>query len=61
MGRTEIREVGPADAPAEIHLAAPREAMPYLHPPHTDDDVQAYFACVCEGWDQRFESGFLQR
>src|SRR5271156_4251293 len=48
MGRIEIREAGPVDAPAiaEIHLAARRAAMPYLHRPHTDDDARAYFARV---------------
>ena len=37
---------GDAPAIAEIHLTARREAMPYLHRPHTDDDERAYFARV---------------
>ncbi|HJU18893.1 MAG TPA: GNAT family N-acetyltransferase [Stellaceae bacterium] len=46
--RIEIGEAEPGDASAiaEIHLTARREAMPYLHRPHTDDDVRAYFARV---------------
>jgi GNAT superfamily N-acetyltransferase len=41
----EIREAEPSDAPAiaEIHLTARREAMPYLHRPHTDDETREYF------------------
>jgi GNAT superfamily N-acetyltransferase len=41
----EIREAKRGDAPAiaEIHLTARLDAMPYLHRPHTDDDVRAYF------------------
>ena len=48
MERIEIREAARGDAPAiaEIHLTARREAMPYLHRPHTDDDERAYFARV---------------
>ena len=48
MERIEIREAARGDAPAiaEIHLTARREAMPYLHRPHTDDDARAYFARV---------------
>ncbi|HUY99670.1 MAG TPA: GNAT family N-acetyltransferase [Thermomicrobiaceae bacterium] len=45
----ELREAErSADAQeiAEIHLAARREAMPYLHRPHTDDETRAYFARV---------------
>jgi GNAT superfamily N-acetyltransferase len=44
----EIREAEPGDAPsiAEIHLAARREAMPWLHPAHTDDETRDYFARV---------------
>ena len=36
------------DAPeiAEIHLRARREAMPYLHKPHTDDETREYFTRV---------------
>ena len=42
----EIREAEPADARAiaEIHLAARREAMPYLHRAHTDDETRDWFA-----------------
>jgi len=43
--RFEIREAEPGDAPviAEIHLAARREAMSYLHRPHTDDETRDWF------------------
>jgi len=45
MERLEICEAEPADAPdiAEIHLTARREAMPYLHRPHTDEETRDYF------------------
>lgn len=41
-----VAEAGLEDAPAiaEIHLAARREAMPYLRLAHTDDETRAYFA-----------------
>jgi GNAT superfamily N-acetyltransferase len=44
----EIREAEPADARAiaEIHLAARREAMPYLHRAHTDDETRDWFARI---------------
>jgi GNAT superfamily N-acetyltransferase len=44
----KIREAEPADAPAiaYIHLTARREAMPYLHRPHTDDETRDYFGRV---------------
>jgi ribosomal protein S18 acetylase RimI-like enzyme len=44
----EIREALPADAPtvADIHLAARREAMPYLQRPHTDEQTREYFSRV---------------
>jgi ribosomal protein S18 acetylase RimI-like enzyme len=44
----EIRKAEPGDAPdiAEIHLTARREAMPYLHRPHTDDETRDYFGRV---------------
>jgi GNAT superfamily N-acetyltransferase len=44
----EFREAEPGDATdiAEIHLAARREAMPYLHRPHTDDQTRDYFGRV---------------
>jgi GNAT superfamily N-acetyltransferase len=45
----EIREADrSADVPeiAEIHLAARREAMPYLFRPHSDDETRDYFARV---------------
>ena len=44
----EIREAEPGDAPeiAEIHLAARREAMPYLRRAHTDGETRDYFARV---------------
>jgi GNAT superfamily N-acetyltransferase len=44
----EIREAEPADARAiaEIHLAARREAMPYLRRPHTDDEARDWFARI---------------
>jgi ribosomal protein S18 acetylase RimI-like enzyme len=44
----EIREAEPGDAPdvAEIHLAARREAMPYLHRPHSDDETRDYFGRI---------------
>ena len=35
-----------AAAIADIHLAARRQAMPYLHLAHTDDETRAYFAQV---------------
>ena len=48
----EIREAErPGDALeiTEIHLAARREAMPYLYRPHTDDEAREYFArVVCD-------------
>jgi GNAT superfamily N-acetyltransferase len=44
----EIREAEPGDAPeiAEVHLAARRDAMPYLHRPRTDDETRDYFRRV---------------
>jgi hypothetical protein len=44
----EISEAEAGDAPeiAEIHLTARREAMPYLHRPHTDDETRDYFGRV---------------
>jgi ribosomal protein S18 acetylase RimI-like enzyme len=44
----EIREaeLGDAAAIADIHLTARREAMPYLHRPHTDDETRVYFGRV---------------
>ena len=48
----EIREAErPGDALdiAEIHLAARREAMPYLHRAHTDDETQEWFARMVGG------------
>jgi GNAT superfamily N-acetyltransferase len=44
----QIREAEPdqASAIAEIHLVARREAMPYLHRPHTDGATRDYFARV---------------
>lgn len=44
----EIAEATREDAAAiaEIHLAARREAMPYLQRPHTDEDVRGYFGRV---------------
>src|SRR5437763_9730962 len=44
----QIRQAEPdqASAIAEIHLIARREAMPYLHRPHTDDETRNYFARV---------------
>ncbi len=41
-----IGAAGPEDAAAiaEIHLAARRQAMPYLRLAHTDDETRAYFA-----------------
>jgi hypothetical protein len=45
----EIREAERPGDPleiAEIHLAARREAMPYLYRPHTDDEARDYFARV---------------
>jgi GNAT superfamily N-acetyltransferase len=36
--RDDAREI------AEIHLAARREAMPYLHRAHTDDETRDWFA-----------------
>jgi GNAT superfamily N-acetyltransferase len=35
-----------ARAIAEIHLAARREAMPYLRRPHTDDETRDWFARI---------------
>jgi GNAT superfamily N-acetyltransferase len=42
----EVREAERPDAPeiAEIHLASRREAMPYLHQPHTDQETRDWFA-----------------
>lgn len=48
----EIREAErPGDALdiAEIHLAARREAMPYLHRAHTDDETRDWFARMVGG------------
>jgi GNAT superfamily N-acetyltransferase len=48
----EIREAEPpGDAfdIAEIHLAALREAMPYLHRAHTDDETRDWFARMVGG------------
>jgi ribosomal protein S18 acetylase RimI-like enzyme len=44
----EIREAEPGDAPAvaEIHLAARRAAMPYLHLSHTEEETRGYFGRV---------------
>jgi len=44
----EIAEAREKDASeiAAIHLTARREAMPYLHKPHTDVETQDYFARV---------------
>ena len=44
--RIEVREAERPDAPdiAEIHLAARRGAMPYLHQPHTDQETRDWFA-----------------
>jgi hypothetical protein len=46
--RIEVREAERPDAPdiAEIHLAARRGAMPYLHQPHTDQETRDRFARV---------------
>ena len=44
-------EACPEDAPAiaEIHVAARRQAMPYLRLAHTDDETRDYFAgAVCD-------------
>jgi len=48
VGDLAIREAAQDDAPAiaEIHLTARREAMPYLHRPHTDDETRDYFRRV---------------
>ena len=48
---TTVAEARPQDAPAiaEIHLAARRQAMPYLRLAHTDDETRDYFArVVCD-------------
>lgn len=44
----EIRRAEPVHASviAEIHLVARRQAMPYLHRPHSDDETRAYFRRV---------------
>jgi ribosomal protein S18 acetylase RimI-like enzyme len=44
----EVREAERPDAPdiAEIHLAARRQAMPYLRQPHTDQETRDWFARV---------------
>lgn len=41
-----VAEAGPEDAAAiaDIHLAARRQAMPYLRLAHTDDETRSYFA-----------------
>jgi RimJ/RimL family protein N-acetyltransferase len=60
----EIREAErPGDALdiAEIHLAARREAMPYLHLAHTDDETRDWFAQMVGGrsaawWVARVEN-----
>jgi GNAT superfamily N-acetyltransferase len=60
----EIREAErPGDALdiAEIHLAARREAMPYLHLAHTDDETRDWFARMVGGrsaawWVARVEN-----
>jgi ribosomal protein S18 acetylase RimI-like enzyme len=48
MALVSIRRAEPADAPAiaEIHLAARREAMPYLPELHSDDDVRVWVGSV---------------
>ena len=46
-----LAEACPEDAPAiaDIHLAARRQAMPYLRLAHTDDETRDYFAgAVCD-------------
>ncbi|HEY3892433.1 MAG TPA: GNAT family N-acetyltransferase [Bradyrhizobium sp.] len=44
----EIQEAEPDDAGviAEIHLAARREAMPYLRRPHSNDETRDWFARI---------------
>ena len=44
--RIDIAEASPQDADdmAEIHLSARREAMPYLHLAHTEQQTRAWFA-----------------
>lgn len=61
--RIEIREAEREDALdiAEIHLAARRKAMPYLHAAHTDEEARDWFARMVGGrsaawWVARVEN-----